>query len=171
MSENELAPKTIGRKTLLSVIATVAGAIALAAGSWAYGAYKSSVAKSGIKTTLEKYATDINNNSFDATRYFANSVPVFFEDKDQTPRLINIYWENRFLKLFENYNARFDYDQFEVECNDDCYVAHIILYSDYYNTKKEKQIINEKSRYDLKLDKEFRIVEMTQLVGEEVEVK
>ena len=129
------------------------------------------LARQRIKETLQNYADDINNNTFDATRYFANTVPVFFEDRDRTPRLINNFWQSKFLSLFENYQARFDFSTLEVDCGDELHCASVILYSDYFNTQKQRQFTNEKSRYDLKFDKEFRIVEVTQVVGEEVEVR
>lgn len=128
-------------------------------------------AKKGIQTTLRLFEEDINKTTFDATRYFANSVPVFFEDENQTPRQINIFWKEQFLKVFQDYHARFDFKTLKVECHDTFYSASIILYSDYFNTQNDRQFTNEKSRYDLKFDHEFRIMEVTQVVGEAVEVR
>lgn len=164
MSENELAPRTIGRKTIITIIGAIATAIVFGIGSWAYGAYKESVVKAGVTKTLEMYASDINSNTFDATRYFASSVPVFFEDKDRTPRLINIFWQDQFLKVFSGYQARFDFSTLEVTCGEQEHCASILLHSDYFNNKKQKEVIDELSRYDLKFDKKFRIVELKQVV-------
>lgn len=150
------------------IITGIVIAICLSVGGWiwrnAASVPEKLVVKSGIRETLERYANDINNNSFDATKYFAGSVPVFFEDKDQTPRLINNFWENRFAKVFSEYHARFDYETLTVTCGEDSHCASIILYSDYFNKNEEKQYTNQKSRYDMKFDQEYRIVEIIQVV-------
>jgi len=119
--------------------------------------------KSGIVKTLQQYENDINHKTFDAHRYFASDVVRFFDAEKKTPAWINTFWANHFNRLFPEMSIRLDFSSLKLSYTDDGITkASIIMYSTFYNADEKKQHVNERSRYDLKFDEDYRMVYMVQ---------
>lgn len=120
-------------------------------------------AKQGITNTLTIYGRDINEGKFDAHSYFVSDVTKFFTTEKTDPRRINEWWQKNFYELFDNMKVKFDFETLTVKQTEEGYSATIYLYSDYYNLNEQQQYHEQKSRYDMKFDDEYR---MTYLVQE-----
>lgn len=111
-----------------------------------------------IVATLEAYTNDLNNNKFDAYKYFSSEVELFFTMTNTRPKEINKYVNGLFREQFKDAISRFDKTTMMVKEIDNSELdVTIIMYSTYYNVKKKKQYIDFRTRTELKFDADFRI--------------
>lgn len=114
--------------------------------------------KSKIALTLEEYSNGVNSNTFDAYKYFSPRVDRFFQMFDTSPQKINDYVNGLFYKQFKNAVMRFDNSTLSIEKMETGeYKAMVIMYSDYFDTKKKKQFSNYRTRVELRFDDNIRI--------------
>ncbi len=119
--------------------------------------------KSGVISTLRMYEQDINKNKFDAEKYFARDVQYYFQMPATNPSRINKYWVEEVLKVFRDTKIRYDESTINIiSATENEYFISIVMYSDYYNIKKAKVVTNERSRFELKFNSDFKITFMKQ---------
>jgi hypothetical protein len=119
--------------------------------------------KSGVIATLKIYEQDINKNKFDAEKYFARDVQYYFQMPATNPSRINKYWIEEVSKVFRDTKIRYDESTINIiSATENEYFISIVMYSDYYNLKREKQVYNERSRFELKFNKDFKMTFMRQ---------
>jgi hypothetical protein len=111
-----------------------------------------------VFSTLYNYSEDLNNNTFDAYKYFTPRVERFFQMLDTSPKKINDYVNGLFRKQFKNARSHFDENTLcvkEIDGNE--YEAEVIMYSTYYNVHKKKQYANYRTKLLVRFDNNFRI--------------
>ncbi|HET6992786.1 MAG TPA: hypothetical protein VFJ43_15740 [Bacteroidia bacterium] len=163
--DKEFSLKSMGVKIIVGVVVTltVGFITARANGLFGHAPLTNKEIKSGIMSTLKIYEADINKNSFDAEKYFAPDVELFFLMKHTTPAGINKYWKANFNKTFGETRIRYDESTLNIiSSKDDSYYVSIVMYSDYFKISENRQVTNERSRFEFKFDSDFRIYYMRQ---------
>lgn len=168
MSDKEFSLKSIGAKIIVGItVALVVGAVTATANGWFGNTPPTNKdIKSGVMSALRVYENDINKGFFDAEKYFASDVELFFRMNNTTPSGINKYWKDNFYSTFSGTKIKYDETTLNIiSSKDDSYYVSIVMYSDYYNIKQNKQAINERTRFEFKFNNDFRIYYMKQFLN------
>src|SRR5688572_2058729 len=107
MSENPWTFKTMSGKLFLGVAAPVIS------GFFLFYIFKDKPlspeeVKKKIWQTLTAYSEGLNTGSFDAYKYFASDIILFYQMKDTRPKQINYYVNGQFREQFKNAKMWFD---------------------------------------------------------------
>jgi hypothetical protein len=165
MSDKEFSFKSLASKIIVGIaVALSVGFITARANGWfSHTAPTTKEIKAGIMSTIKLYESDINKNTFDAEKYFSPDVELYFKIPATTPAGINKYWNENVHKVFGGMNIRYDESTLNIiSSKDDMYRISIVMYSDYYKINESKQVTNERSRFELKFDSDFRIYYLRQ---------
>jgi hypothetical protein len=107
---------------------------------------------------LEEYSKGLNSKTFDAYKYFAPQVDLFYRMKETNPSEINKYVNGLFYKQFLEAQMSFDVNTIAMERMDEHeYIVQAIMYSTYYDVAKKRRFYNQRSRTEVRFNNEFRI--------------
>lgn len=145
-------------KWALGIIAVIIASVSTPYVSAKVGTYFRDAKDKKIIHVLAEYAEQLNKNKFDAYRYFAPKVERFYQMKQTTPKEINAYVNGLYQKQYKNTNMYFDDSTMACEklASGD-YKVSVIMYATYYETAKQKQFEDYRSRIELLLDNDFKI--------------